>query len=651
MFNKEVRESAQKKLERVRVPHVRLTYDVETGSAIELRELPFEVGILADLSGNAEPQRTHLRERTFLDIDFDNFDEVLKRIGPCLTYTVDNKLGESNLELAVELHFERMDDFDPANIATQVELLHTLLEARQQLSSLRVYTDDNDGAEELLIKLLASPALLHALAAGQKLSDEGLTLEGCGLSALLEEKFRPRTAQAQQALERAVHTLAEQASRQADLIGKDAIESIEAIIAKLDRLLSDQINLLMHHEEFQRLESAWRGLHLLVSRTETSSAIKLRVLNVSKRELMRDLERATSFDQSALFKHVYEEEYGTFGGRAFGLLLGDYAFGREPGDLALLERIACIAAAAHAPFIAAAKPTLFGLESFADFSQPRDLSQVFVTVEYAKWRSFRDSNDAKYVGLTLPRILLRHPYGDSHPVEAFAFREQVESHDDWLWGNPAYALGSCITNAFAKYHWCAAIKGIEGGGLVEGLPCGTFLSDEGEPVPKCPTELRISDRREKELADLGFIPLLHVKGTDYAAFFSMQTCCKPRLYDNEAANANAYLSTQLQYVLTTSRFAHYLKCIIRDRLGSLTTRAECENLLNNWIRQYVSGDSVAAAEHKARFPLREAHVDVTEIPGKPGLYRAVAFLRPHFQLDELSISMRLVVEIPAAAKS
>jgi type VI secretion system protein ImpC len=480
-------------------------------------------------------------------------------------------------------------------------------------------------------------------------------IEGYRLSTLLEEAFEPRTDQAQQAVERAVRPLAEQALCHAHLVGQDVTKSIGAMITTLDRLLSDQINLIMHHEKFRQLESTWRGLYFLVSRTETSPVLKPRVLDVSKRELSRDLERAVEFDQSAIFQKVYEEEYGTFGGRAFGLLIGDYAFGREADDLYLLELISHVAAAAHAPYIAAAKPTLFGLESFADLSQPRDLAQVFTRVEYAKWRLFRDSEDSKYVGLVLPRILLRLPYGDSNPVDAFNFCEQVESHDDWLWGNPAYALGSCITTAFAKYHWCAAIRGVEGGGLVEGLPVGTFpiasLSDEGGSALKCPTELGISDRQEKELADLGFIPLLHAKGTDYAIFFSMQTCCQPKQYDLEAANANARSSTQLQYVLTTSRFAHYLKSIIRDHLGTLTTRAECEQLLNRWIQQYVSASDIAVAEHKARFPLREARVDVTEMPGKPGIYRAVVFLRPHFQLDELSISMRLVVELPAAAKS
>jgi type VI secretion system protein ImpC len=423
------------------------------------------------------------------------------------------------------------------------------------------------------------------------------------------------------------------------------LASFHASAAKIDALLSAQLNEIMHSSPFQRLEATWRGLHFLATLTETGSQLELHVLDVSKRELSRDLTRAVSFDQSALFKHVYEQEYGTFGGRAFGVLIGDYEIGPEPTDLHLLGQISHVAAAAHAPFVAAAAPTLFGIDSFGDLGEPRALSHIFDTVEYAQWRSFRESEDAQYVALVLPRILLRRPFGDSNPVEAFDFQERVERHDEWLWGNAAYALGVCITNAFAKYHWCAAIRGVEGGGLVEGLPTGSFMTEYGEAAAKCPVEIALSDRREVELAQLGFIPLLHVKGTDHAVFFSMQTCAKPRAYDIVTADANARLSTQLQYVLTTSRFAHYLKQMVRDRLRNFVSRADCEDFLNRWLSRYVAPEDQLSIVNKAKFPLREAHVDVTEVPGKPGAYRAVAFLRPNFQLEELSVSMRVVVEL------
>ncbi len=437
------------------------------------------------------------------------------------------------------------------------------------------------------------------------------------------------------------------------VVSKDTEAMINARIAAIDHLISMQLNEVMHHPDFQKLEGSWRGLHYLVFQTETSERLKLRVMNVSKKDLLKDMERATEFDQSALFKKIYEEEFGTFGGASYGALIGDYEFSNHPQDMALLEKISQVAAAAHAPFIAAASPKLFNLESFTDIGVPRDLAKTFQTVEYAKWKSFRDSEDSRYVGLTLPHILMRLPYGQNFvPVESFNYEEGVDGtdHSKYLWGNAAYALGTRLTEAFAKYGWTAAIRGVEGGGLVQGLPVHTFKTDEGEVALKCPTEIAITDRREKELADLGFIPLVHCKNTDYAAFFSTQTTNKPKLYDTDSANANARLSSQLQYILAVSRFAHYLKSIMRDKIGSFMTRKNCEDFLNRWISNYVLLDDDAGQEAKARFPLREARVDVSEIPGKPGAYRAVAFLRPHYQLDELTISLRLVANLPPPAK-
>jgi len=405
----------------------------------------------------------------------------------------------------------------------------------------------------------------------------------------------------------------------------------------------------MHASEFQRLEASWRGLHYLVHQSETSTMLKIRVFNVSKNDLLKDLERASEFDQSALFKKVYEEEFGMFGGAPFGALIGDYEFGRHPQDMALLDQISHVAAAAHAPFIAAASPQLYNLESFTDLGAPRDLAKIFDTVEYVKWKSFRESEDSRYVGLTLPHILLRLPYGpETVPVEAFNFKEDVDGkdHSKYLWGNASYAFATRLTEAFAKYSWCAAIRGVEGGGLVEGLPTHTFMTDDGEVALKCPTEIAITDRREKELSDLGFIPLVHCKGTDYAAFFGAQSSQKAKKYDTDSANANARLSTQLQYILATSRFAHYLKAIMRDKIGSFMTRQNCQDYLNRWITNYVLLDDNASQAAKAQYPLREARIDVSEVRGKPGVYRAVAFLKPHFQLDELTVSLRLVAELP-----
>jgi len=365
------------------------------------------------------------------------------------------------------------------------------------------------------------------------------------------------------------------------------------------------------------------------------------------------LQRAAEFDQSALFKKVYEEEFGVFGGAPFGAMIGDYEFGKGPEDIELLERISQVAGAAHAPFMAAAQPEFFNLDKFTSLDAPRDLAKVFDTTEYAKWKSFRQSEDSRYVALCVPHILMRLPYGkDTKPVEAFSYEEAVDGtdHSKYLWGNAAFALGARITNAFALYGWCAAIRGVEGGGLVEGLPVHNFYTDEGDIAMKCPTEVPITDRREKELADLGFAPLVHCKGTDYAAFFSVQSAQKPKLYDLESANANARLSAQLPYILAVSRFAHYLKVMMRDKIGSFMSRGDCERWLNQWIQNYVTPDDQASPSVKAERPLREASIQVAEVAGKPGVYKAVAFLRPHFQLDELSVSLRLVAELPASAR-
>ena len=436
-------------------------------------------------------------------------------------------------------------------------------------------------------------------------------------------------------------------------LSKNMDVAINSRIAEIDRLLSEQMNAIMHHQDFQKLEGSWRGLNHMVKNSLTSTQLKIRVLNVNKKDLLKDLERAVEFDQSALFKKVYEDEYGTFGGAPFGALIGDYEFTNHPQDMSLLEKIAGVAATAHAPFLSAASPELFGWDEYSQMTEVRDVSKIFDRMEYVKWRAFRESEDSRYVGLTLPRVLGRDPYGAAtRPIETFNFEEDVtgKDHSKYLWSNAAYALGTRLTEAFSMHGWCVAIRGVEGGGLVDGLPTHTFETDEGEVAMKCPTEVAITDRREKEFADNGFIPLVHCKNTDYAAFFATQSANKAKKYDTDAANANARLSTQLQYMFAVSRFAHYLKAMMRDKIGSFMSREEAQNFLNRWINNYVLDSDVASQNAKASRPLREARIDVAEIPGKPGAYRAVAFLRPHFQLDELSVSLRLVADLPAPAK-
>jgi type VI secretion system protein ImpC len=435
-------------------------------------------------------------------------------------------------------------------------------------------------------------------------------------------------------------------------VANDVVALINDRIAQIDDLLSAQLNEVLHHPEFQALEASWRGLQYLVMRTETGPMLKLRLLNITKAELLKDLEKAVEFDQSALFKKIYEEEYGTFGGFPYSVLVGDYDFGRHPQDIALLDKISHVAAAAHAPFIAAASPKLLDMASFTEIGVPRDLSKIFESAELIRWRSFRESEDSRYVSLVLPRVLLRLPYGPKTvPVEGMGFVEDVDGadHGRYLRGNPGWVLAERITSAFAQHGWTAAIRGVEGGGKVEGLPTHTFLTDEGDVALKCPTEIAITDRREKELNDLGLITLVHCKNTDYAAFFGGQTTSRARLYNTAAANANARISAMLPYILNASRFAHYVKVIMRDKVGSFMTKENVQQFLNTWILDYVLGKDDAGQTLKAKYPLREARVDVTDVPGKPGAYNAVVFLRPHFQLEELTASIRLVAELPAPA--
>ncbi len=436
-------------------------------------------------------------------------------------------------------------------------------------------------------------------------------------------------------------------------LGRDADQMITARVAQIDHLISLQLNEVLHNAQFQKLESTWRGLKYLLEQSETGTQLKIRILNASKKDLLRDLQRAPEFDQSAMFKKVYEEEYGLFGGEPFGALVGDYEFSKHPEDLELLEKVSQVAASAHAPFLSAASPELLNMESFTNLDQPRDIGKIFDSTEYAKWKGFRESEDSKYVCLTCPRVLMRLPYGrDTAPVEGFNFEEGVDGtdHSKYLWGNSAFALASKMTQAFATYGWCVAIRGVEGGGLVDGLPSHTFRTDEGDVALKCPTEIAITDRREKELADQGLVSLVHCKGTDKAAFFSIQSCNKPKLYDSDSATANARISAQLPYMMATCRFAHYLKAMMRDKIGGFMSREDAWIFLNRWISKYVTEDDTASPATKAKYPLREARIDVEEVKGKPGVYRAVAYLRPHFQLDELNVSLRLVAELPSAAK-
>ncbi len=532
----------QYKLERVRPPRVHITYDLETGGAIEIRELPFTIGVMGDYSGAA--MRPPFKDRTFQKIDFDNFDAVMAELKPRASFKVTSAAG---VETDIDLTFRSIGDFEPENVIARLPELDALRKSGE-------------------------PGALLALA------------------------------------------------------------------RQLDRIL--------HAPEFQALEAAWRGLWYLISQTETSSQLIIKLLDVTRRELLKDLQRALEFDQSGLFKLIYEQPYGEFGAAPFGLLVGNFDFGQSPEDVELLEEISHIAASVLAPFIAGVAPNMFGIESFQHLAIPRDLSKIFDTTSYARWKSFRVSEDARYVGLALPRILLRSPYGvrPEAPGE-YQHVEDIRSPGNLLWGNAAFAFATCIANSFSRYGWCGAIKGVEGGGLIEGLPTWVVETDPDGEL-RSGVEVMVTDRREKELSDLGFLPLVQIKQREYAVFFSANSCCLPRRFDSDAANTNSRLLCQFGYVLTAARFMHYFKVMARDRVGSYHTRGDLESFLNRWVVAYVNLDDQSSPVISARRPLREARVDVSEDPGKPGVYRVIAFLRPYFQLEDLSVSLRVVGQIP-----
>jgi type VI secretion system protein ImpC len=479
------------------------------------------------------------------------------------------------------------------------------------------------------------------------------TLEVSDFSSLLQREFKPKSDQAKEAVENAVRTLAEQALQDTTLISRDVLKSIESMIAAIDQKLSQQINLIIHHPDFQQIESAWRGLHYLVNNTETDEMLKIRVMNISKKELHKTLRKykGTAWDQSPIFKKTYEEEYGQFGGEPFGCLVGDYYFDHSPPDVELLREMSQVAAAAHTPFLAAAAPTVMQMDSWQELSNPRDLTKIFLTPEYASWRSLRESEDSRYIGLAMPRFLARRPYGaKSDPVEEFDFEEEVEgtAHDRYCWANSAYAMATNITRAFKLYGWTTRIRGIESGGAVENLPTHTFPTDDGGVDMKCPTEIAISDRREAELAKNGFMPLIHKKNSDFAAFIGAQSLQKPTEYEDPDATANANLSARLPYLFAVCRFAHYLKCMVRDKIGSFKEREDMERWLQSWIYQYVDGNPALSSEAtKCRKPLAAAEVVVEEVEGNPGYYTSKFFLRPHYQLEGLTVSLRLVSKLPS----
>ncbi|MES2670080.1 MAG: type VI secretion system contractile sheath large subunit [Pseudomonadota bacterium] len=824
-------ESIQKKLLRVRPPRVRITYDVHTNGAIEKRELPFVVGIFADLSGDrdtlaATPVPPEYKERKIVEIDRDNFNDVLKQSMPRVDLAkVEDVLSVRAADAPVPtiggaLVFASMDDFEPIRVVQKVDMLKAIYQRRKSLRDAQARAEVDDVAAKNLDKAivemekcvedstiavpwvassrsalaalndalkaiddakptpakpetLAAPATAtapavnaqpataeipavpeklqaaadklkvaaSALKTSSDLLNAAVTAQGAlpdgdknkasaaGLAALtalatpmgaaatevetmsgalatpatnVSEADKTKLDGHATTLLPLINTLAAPTAYNLDLdtkikqklenafpvsdrfpnneafakdladalkadvfpvvtaasgkgVGFGSAVSIDTAVAAIDAALSKQLSVIMHSDGFKAMEATWRGLFHLVSRTETSTRLKLRIFNAQLSELQDDMSKAPEFDQSKLFKMIYEAEYGTFGGSPYSMLLGGYEIGPDHSNMTFIGKMAEVAAAAHAPFLAAASPKMFGLDDFGDLARPRDLAKIFEGADLTEWSEFRGTEDSRYVSLVLPKVMLRLPYGQNTlPAEGFIFEEDVLSDNrvpdntHFLWGNAAYFLAERITNAFSLYSWTAAIRGVEGGGLVEGLPIYTFSSGEDEGIKEifCPTQVAITDRREKEINDLGFIALCHSKGSGKAAFFGGQTTNKPKKYINADANANAALSSRLPYIMAASRFAHYIKVIVRDKVGGFLTRGNVEAFLNSWISQYVLLDDNASQDVKSAFPLREANIVVVDVPGEPGSYKATVFLKPHFQLEELTTSIRLVADLP-----
>lgn len=696
-------ESIQKMLTRRRPPRVKITYDVETGGALEKKELPFIVGIFADLSGDKPVvERAPVKERKMVEIDAESFDGVMSSFGPGISFgyteAVSGKAKKSTLS------FNKLDDFSPLAVVKQFKPLTELFEQRAGLRDIQARIESDDEVELAVDTLLADNS--DANTARNRLVELFVGTDVAAADEDAEEGAEPAAASVVSPADWASVDLSDvaaylpaslssyndsQLGHFKNAVGHFTVQLIaplqsgaalqgsvtkhlDGLVARIDTDMTGLLNQILHDDNFQALEASWRGLHHLVAGSETGKSLKLRVMNISRDELQDDLEKAVEFDQSHIFKLIYEAEYGTYGGAPYSLLVGDFYFGRGPRDIALLEKISEVAAAAHAPFISSTDQNMFGLKSFDMLAKPRDLAKIFESAELNQWRAFRETEDARYVALTLPRVLLRLPYGEKRlAAEGLRFEEQVvvpvtrdgevlpeqligDDYDEGagsvdnsncLWGNPAYFMAQRITHSFSLFGWTAAIRGVEGGGLLEGLPNLTYDTADGDLGLLCPTQVAITDRREKELNDLGFIAACHCKGTNKAAFFGGQTANLPKKYLSEAANANAQLSAMLPYVLAASRFAHYVKVIMRDKVGSFMTRSNVERYLNEWIAQYILLDDEATQEVKAAYPLREARVDVTAVPGRPGVYNATMFLKPHFQLEELTTSIRLVAELPS----
>lgn len=637
-------ESIQQVLTRLRPPRVMITYDVEIGDAIVKKELPFIMGIISDLSGDTE--LAALEDKKFIYIDPDNFMDVMKGYNPTLSLNVNNYLDANvdpeSSKIRVNLKFHNIEDFKPDNLIAQVPEMLAVYGNRLHLVSLLAVIDGNTALESVLFSIIADDNLKQVILDGQ---------DDAKINQLIDQGRMIKTEDQRAFARELLIAFTHQVANTKDI--KSVVQFVMKEIAAIDKSLSLQTDAILHHEKFQTLEGRWLGLYQLITTIEISESLRVRVLSTTKSEILSDVNRAMSFDQSKIFKKIYEEEFDTFGGLPYSVMLTDFmCFDRTTPSLDILEKLTTVCAAAHVPLLTSASPELFNWSDYSSLSKPRDLAKLFDTVELARWNAFRATEDARYCSMLLPHVLMRSPYDAvNNPIVKFNYTETVNGNDNsyFCWGNAVYHMGVRIGKAYALYHWTSNIRGVEGGGLVENLPIYTYKTSDGDVTMKCPTLVTITDRREKELSDLGFISICHAKGKNFATFFGGQTVQKALVYNKDDATSNAAMSARLPYMLNASRFAHYIKLMMRDKIGSMLSAGEIQDYIQTWLADYILLSDTASQSLKASMPLRNADVSVVDVPGKPGSYKAIIHLQPHFQVEEIGVSIRLVASLGESA--
>lgn len=636
-------ESIQKKLLRVRPPRIKITYDIETEGSSTTKELPVVLGMIGDYSGmrNPDVEFPLYKDRKFIYVDPDNFDEVFKSLSPRCTISVPSMDGKTTQ--AIELLFETLEDFKPLNLIKKVDFLYALETEKRQLTDLRMKCDISNKVDEFLNRIMTDSAFKDTIKA------QATAGTGQDIDNMIQDTHFCHTDDQKPYAYQLILNFINVLEKNTDTNITEYVPLILSYITIVDTTISYYLNAILHDSNFQKLEGSWRGVLYVLQNAEFTGNLRLRLFNATSKELFDDLTKVMEFDQSTLFKKVYEEEYGTFGGNPYTAVMWDYSIGRSSEDMILLRKVTEVMAAAHCPLFVGAAPSLFDLKNFETLHQPYAITKIFDSVELAEYRSFRESPDAKYITLLLPRVMARLPYNTNEiSIEGLNFVESVSglSSNEYTWMSPAYVYLVQVAEAYARYGWLASICGVENGGKVDNLPLHLYKSPNGEWIAKCPTEVAITDRRERELSDLGFIALCNSKDDNFSVFFGSNSAFKPSLYVTENANANASLSARTPYMLNVSRFAHYLKCIMRDKIGAFYNAGEISNFLSAWLASYTLLDDKASRSLKAKYPLREFSLKVEEIPGKPGNYTSVLLIRPHDELQGIEISLRLVAQMP-----